>query len=115
MSFTQKTCDKILWEDDEKDCCSRLLGRPLRGAGLCGAVIPRAEGGQHELAVVSADLRGQAEIRQHRRPETACAGEERGRDGWPRQCDRLRSEYVSGVGHDRSRQAISVSERFVGE
>ena len=45
--------------DDEKDC-SRLLGRPLRGAGFRGAAVSRAEGRQHEFAVVPADLRGRS-------------------------------------------------------
>ena len=62
-----------------------------------------------------ADLPGQAEVRQYRRTEAACAGEERGRDGRPGRFDRLRPEHVSGGGHDRSRQAIPVSEGFVGE
>jgi len=57
QSSHTKNCDKILWEDDEKDCCSRLWVGLFVVLGFVALLFLAYEGGQHELAVVSADLR----------------------------------------------------------
>src|SRR4051794_32650314 len=61
-----------------------------------GTIFPGAEGGQHEFAVIQANLSRPHQVRQYRRPETASTGQERRRGGGPggRYC--LRRQVLSG-------------------
>ncbi len=64
--------------------------------GFAGAAVPRAQGRQPRHLLHRPDLPGARQVRQHRRPQGARPGEERGRGGRPRRRHPLRQRKLRG-------------------
>ena len=81
-------------------------------AGFGGAAVSRAEGRQPRARSRTAETyQVEAQVRQHRRPEGARAGEERRRGGRPRRRHPLRQRELPGASSRMSARPATTSSR----
>ena len=75
----------------------RPLGRPVRAARLAALLFLALKAGNLSTISFSKTYSDHWHVRQHRRPQAAGAGQERGRGGRPRRRHQLRRQDLPGA------------------